>query len=98
MDFAVIHEIQDTDGWRQALAADDGSLPETLRIWSSSRLLMRVERYVSGRRPARVLYKACSTRPLARPWSITSSPSTFIGCPRPKKCSSVGQLQCGEVM
>jgi hypothetical protein len=28
MDFAVIHDIQDTDGWRQALAADDGTLPD----------------------------------------------------------------------
>jgi len=28
MDFAVIHEILDAEGWQQALEADDGSLPE----------------------------------------------------------------------
>jgi len=28
MDFAVIHEIVDANGWQQALEADDGKLPD----------------------------------------------------------------------
>jgi len=28
MDFAVIHEILDAEGWQQALEADDGSMPD----------------------------------------------------------------------